>query len=289
MVETAVFYLLRHGNAPHHFTCFLDSIERNPAGRPFILYIIQKGYPANYTHPLIDDWRRRNVADTDIISVPDEIGLDIHAYFAGANRVEQPRCLFFNSYSRILHPNWLAHYARAFEALGAGALVGATGNWGIPSNVDASYPNPHIRSNAFMIEREHFLRFDPPERTKQSCFEFEAGRNGMTKRVLAGGGRVAVVDRFGRLIAPEDFPQSRTFWSYNQENLLVSDNVTSLYQMAGLRLRKRMAWKFWKDGRHVAPQPFVARYRVAREWETGGNGVPWRFVSSVLTHPRRYL
>ncbi len=52
------------------------------------------------------------------------------------------------------------------------------------------YPNPHIRSNAFMIRRELFLSLTKGNagfRRKMDAYKFESGRSSMTRQILSAG------------------------------------------------------------------------------------------------------
>jgi len=95
------------------------------------------------------------------------------------------------------------------------------------------YPNPHIRTNAFMIERDLFLALRFPRlTTKEQAYRFESGRQSMTNQIMARGLKPLVVGRDGGIYDIEEWQQSSTFWKNRQENLLVSDNRTRHYAAA---------------------------------------------------------
>ncbi|WP_152535496.1 hypothetical protein [Bradyrhizobium sp. Ai1a-2] len=109
------------------------------------------------------------------------------------------------------------------------------------------YPNPHIRTNAFMIERELFLSLKFPRlTTKEQAYQFESGRRSMTNQIIARGLRPVVVGRDGKIFDIEEWQRSSTFWENEQENLLVSDNRTCDYAEATpefKRLLENLAWR----------------------------------------------
>ena len=95
------------------------------------------------------------------------------------------------------------------------------------------YPNPHIRTNAFMIERDLFLALRFPRlTTKEQAYQFESGRRSMTNQIIARGLRALVVGRDGQVYEVKEWQRSSTFWNNRQENLLISDNRTRHYEAA---------------------------------------------------------
>jgi hypothetical protein len=109
------------------------------------------------------------------------------------------------------------------------------------------YPNPHIRTNAFMIERDLFLSLRFPRFTnKESVYKFESGRRSMTNQIIARGLRPVVVGKDGNIYDVADWHASSTFWKNHQENLLISDNRTRDYAEGTPAFRtmlENMAWR----------------------------------------------
>ncbi|HEY0022656.1 MAG TPA: hypothetical protein VGB24_07085 [Longimicrobium sp.] len=108
------------------------------------------------------------------------------------------------------------------------------------------FPNPHVRSNGFMLRRETMLGLRLGEvRSKMDALAFESGRGGMTRQVEAMGLQAVVVGATGEAYRPQEWHRSGTFRSGEQENLLVADNRTAQYAEADPELRallRRMAW-----------------------------------------------
>ena len=86
---------------------------------------------------------------------------------------------------------------------------------------------------------------------------------------MADGGRVAVVDRDGRVVAPDDWPEARVFRSGNQERLLAADNRTIDYQCVSLRRRTRRARLAFGDRAVIRSQNFISRWWLALAWRLG--------------------
>jgi len=89
------------------------------------------------------------------------------------------------------------------------------------------FPNPHLRSNAFMIKRSVLAesRFAPP-RNKHEALAFESGADGLSAQLRGAGLELLIIGADGTAYGPEQWPASRTFRSGDQENLLVGDNQT---------------------------------------------------------------
>lgn len=100
------------------------------------------------------------------------------------------------------------------------------------------FPNPHIRTNAFLTSRHDFLATELQGKSLLAqCSLFESGPESLSRGVLASGRSIRVVDSFGRTFSPSEWHLSLTFRSGRQENLLVADNRTEDFARAS-RLEK---------------------------------------------------
>jgi hypothetical protein len=247
---------------------FLDSCRRHPPGVDHELAIVFNGFG----HPrelaahraLLEEVEYREL----LLDAPVQ---DLLAYAQAADRLEHERLFFANSYSRCLVDDWLApldlHASRAHVG-----LVGVTGTFesqlqgaargGEPGQSllwlrrrlavrrarrhFPPFPNPHVRSSAFMIERELLLGLGLERALdKDGALRLESGWHGITRQVQASGLQALVVGRDGRAYPPEDWPRSRTFRSGGQENLLIADNRTEEYRLASPQRRRELAELAW--------------------------------------------
>jgi len=260
------------------FRTFIDSYTRHPAGVRHGLVILFKQAGDKATL----DRCRQLLGDLNISYTPlyFDQGLDIDAYRFAAQRTSSDLFFFLNTNSVLLGGNWLLHMYAAMTRDNAG-MVSATGSWqsyretpfvhhplqyekdkGLAVNfrkyklfikaliyypfLFKSFPNPHLRTNAFMIRRDVFLAIRyKPLTSKFRAYQCESGRNSVTSQVIKQGYGVYVVDRNGQVYEPQKWPESRTFWIDNQENLLVEDNQTRQYATGdntAKRLYSRLAW-----------------------------------------------
>jgi hypothetical protein len=108
------------------------------------------------------------------------------------------------------------------------------------------HPNPHIRTNAFMIERSRFLSLGFPSfKKKGDVYKFESGRRSMTKQIMAQGLLPVVVGRAGKVYSVSEWKSSSTFWANDQVNLIVADNRTADYAAGDRELRKFLEDSAW--------------------------------------------
>jgi glycosyltransferase involved in cell wall biosynthesis len=111
-----------------------------------------------------------------------------------------------------------------------------------------SFPNPHIRSNAFGISRQLLLDFGfrlAP--TKNDANRFESGADSLTRRIRASGKRAVIVGADGVGYDVEDWPKSGTFRLGHQENVLVADNQVRAFEASSAWERAAISLMSWGD------------------------------------------
>jgi hypothetical protein len=179
------------------------------------------------------------------MSAPD-MGLDLATYLWTARRLKSARFCFLNTSSEILSDGWLDKLDRHLtEDVG---IVGATGSHGRNRHIKGPRCNPHVRTNAFMLERDLMLSLDwqEPIDTKDKAFEVEHGERSITNQIHERGLRALVVGRDGQAWDSGAWKESNTFWINEQENLLIADNATRKYQESdngrSRRVWTRFAW-----------------------------------------------
>lgn len=119
------------------------------------------------------------------------------------------------------------------------------------------FPNHHIRTNAFMIKRDRFLRLRRPifREKIDACF-FESGKDSMTHQILAAGLKTKVVGSNGEGYDLENWFSSNTFRSGQQKNLLVSDNQTRNFDLVSAEERLVLELTTWGEELITLPQDF---------------------------------
>lgn len=275
-MSVAIIYLARGiGTGLPSIEAFFDAYQRCPPGYPHRLVIAIKGWESVSGLPTVI--RRSREIGADIITVPDD-GYDWGAYMRIAPYLEEEWICLLNTHTRPLVPGWLDLLRRPLLKPGVGA-VSATGSWGSvthpwPSfepiisnftlypvrlalgylrllrNIGAfpHFPNPHLRSNAFMIRRKLFTSFcsrNEIPRSKRDAYKLESGRQSLTAYINSLGLRVQVVGADGHAYEHEAWIESGTFRVPGQPNLLVSDNQTRHYQQANLWIKRHLERATW--------------------------------------------
>lgn len=277
--KIAVVYLMWLPYGQAHLQSFAQSYLTFPAGHEHVLYILFNGSKSREDVAGCLDILDSCQISYQVLEIPQ--GQDITAYLFAADTIAETYILFLNTYSRFLHPEWLAKYWSAITSSPSIGLVGATAScqsyyssvfethslgWetqhGFAYNIRKyklfiktigywyflfkPFPAPHIRTNAFMIERDVFKQLaDKPIDSKLKAYRFESGRKSMTSQVLKMGLQTVVIDRWGQIHQITSCKYKPIFWNGNQEDLLVSDNQTTLYQEADAAKRKflnKLAW-----------------------------------------------
>ena len=172
---------------------FFDAYRAFPPGCPHDLIVISKGWDEIEGQQALERMAQKYSAR--IIYLPDD-GYDWGAYMRLVPTLSQDWICFLNTHSQPRVDGWLnlLRLATTSSSKDVGA-VGATGSWGTiaqfpwPHSPTASlrtlflfpllplrllfhtiwfiskikdfpiYPNPHIRSNAFIVRRDIFLDF----------------------------------------------------------------------------------------------------------------------------------
>jgi hypothetical protein len=244
---------------------FTGSFQRHAPGCDFKLYVIFKGFPSAAE-------RERAVSifasvQHDAIFT-DDTSFDIGAYAEAARRIAEWKVCFLNTNTEILCENWLLKLVSNLGQPGVG-LVGATGSYESLRDNDPrfpKFPNIHIRSNAFMIDRDVFAaiarQFTFAD--KLDAFLFESGPNSMTRQIQSRGLEVLVVGRNGQGYPPDSWPRSDTFRQDGQTNLLIGDSQTRHFD--ALSLPEQQALTRWTWGRFLPgnggwPQRYMSRVR----------------------------
>jgi rhamnosyltransferase len=135
--------------------------------------------------------------------------------------------------------------ARLVAQRGFAWLLGRVGLWD-PAQYFPLFPNYHIRTNAFLASREALARVKiGPVFFKLSAFMLESGYDSVTNQLMRLGLRPILVGRDGRGYEKEDWSAANVFRQGNQENLLVADNQTEIYETGIVEKRAELSRLTW--------------------------------------------
>ena len=74
---------------------------------------------------------------------------------------------------------------------------------------------------------------------------FESGRNSISRQLMRMGYKIFVIDKKGESFEEQSWVRSKTFWTGEQENLLVEDNQTRIYQKAEAQQKRQLSLLAW--------------------------------------------
>lgn len=269
METIGVVHLARHKSGLAAFQNFLRSYSQYRAGVSHDLLILYKGFPSRAA---VAGWEAAAKTFSHQTMFISDWGFDIRAFRVAAEQAQQRHLFFLNSFSELQADDWLAKPYALMQGEGVG-IVGATGSWESmytnaltdlnwqPTSMARlkgllrlqacrfcfdPFPNSHLRTNAFMLSRDLMLKVWPRYvLTKRGAYLFENGKNGLTKRILRLGLQPLVVGKDGKGFEIKDWPGSNTFRTLAQDNLLVADNQTRLYQKADAQTRQWLTGRAW--------------------------------------------
>ncbi|MEH2487041.1 hypothetical protein [Bradyrhizobium sp. AZCC 2230] len=110
------------------------------------------------------------------------------------------------------------------------------------------FPNAHLRTNAFIIDRHIFLNSGASAvLTRTEAYLYEFGPDSLTRQMLRKGKQAIVVGRDGKGYDVGDWPRSRTFRLEDQANLLIHDNQTRAFDRMTKQERNAFASITWGE------------------------------------------
>lgn len=274
--DTCVAYLVRINEGLAPVQRFLDAYAAHDPGTPHHLLVLRRGFRTErWWAPFASAFHEHGL-QYGILDIADT-GYDLGAYREALGASSHDYLCFLNTFSEVLCDGWLEHLYRSAQLPGVG-LTGATGSyesiysayvaalsvhrairnrwWRPPVRgyVKAyrlryeypAYPNPHVRTNGFMLRRPVALALRwGPYRTKNDALRGESGRFGLARQAEALGLRNLIVGRDGMSYEPDDWPLSCTFRWRDQSNLMIADNRTRQYAASPQEERSRLGRLAW--------------------------------------------
>lgn len=278
--DTCVAYLVRINEGLAPVQRFVNSYAARDPGLPHRLLVLRRGFRTELQWiPFASAFDGHGLY-YEILDVADA-GYDLGGYREALDASSDDYICFLNTFSEVLSDGWLAHLHRSATLAGAG-LVGATGSYESQYSAALSayqvtrsrrrgpgsirgwlrtrrlrkeyeaFPNPHVRTNAFMLRRPVALALRwGPYRTKKDALRGESGLLGLSRQAEALGLHNLVVGRNGLSYESGDWPLSYTFRCGDQQNLMIADNRTRDYQMRPVPERERLVRLAWGGGCEV--------------------------------------
>jgi hypothetical protein len=185
---------------------------------------------------------------------------DIGTYQEIVEEHKYENFIMMNSSSRPLADNWILEMLNAINNQSVG-LVGTMGSFeslalrklhGTISNKDSFnlFPNPHIRTTGMIIKSDIFNMVTKNRkifRNKMDAYNFESGKNNLTKEILGLGFKVLIINSEFKLFEINDWKHSKTFRQFNQEKLLIMDKIAISYEKMSDNLKFIKTIQTWGD------------------------------------------
>ncbi len=191
---------------------------------------------------------------------------DWGSYKRVALRNKKKVLFFFNCHSYPIKKNWLKfflhHYRRktvlsptgSYQSISSSSFNGFYfGNlfqnlyYGIFNIKNFPlFPNPHIRSNCFMISSDDFLNLKLINcKTKVDTWRNESGRFGMTNQLLIKNFELYVINNDNKKFSLGEWCKSNTYAIKKQSKLLISDKHTREYSLLNKDKQKKYQKNIW--------------------------------------------
>ena len=172
---------------------------------------------------------------------------DWGSYNRIAKKYKNRIIFFFNCHSYPIKHNWLKFFSDNFNSK---SVLAPTGSYQSISQSSFNgfyfknfflrlfhgisniryfnlFPNPHLRSNCFMVSANEFLKLDLIFcKNKIDTWKNESGKNGMTKQFQKKNFKLLVINDEGKSFDIRKWKESETYAFKKQSKLLISDKHT---------------------------------------------------------------
>ena len=184
--ELTVTYLARYKDLDNYnkFENFFYSYLKFNSGVAHKLLIIFKGFKKEKLKKYFQ-FLKKNKIKYQFLKVQDKNNYDLGTYKNIMKFINTEYVFFLNSSSKLLCNNWLLFFYTGIKLKDV-FVVGATASYEkitLFSNI--KFPNPHIRTNAFIIKTAiisnllNKFNFN----SKIDCYRFESGKNSMFRNL----------------------------------------------------------------------------------------------------------
>lgn len=239
------------------FEQFIESYKKFSAGVEHNLTILIKKSTPRYFYNRIVDYAKRN--NLKYIKLPDE-GLDIGAFILAAKELHGEYMFCIGSGMTILCDDWLLKFDNAFQSDEKIQLAGTMGSYA--QGHSDRFPNPHIRTCAFMMKRDLFLQYSDKckfPQTKEDTWEIEHGADSLTNFVINNGGQAVVVNNEGNVFYPADWEKAQTYIAL-ESKAIMDDKWARRYALTDEYLRTKIEMENWAHNTTNYPSNLIKEF-----------------------------
>lgn len=231
---------------------FLTSYKSHSAGIDHNFIIIAKNWQDELEYKQLCNLAKENNAK--LINLPDD-GFDFGSYFRAAKILENEYIFFLGSNTEIVSDKWLLHTYKAFENDKAVQLAGPMGSWE-KGSMGTSFPNYHIRTCFFMVNRKLFLEYAAAQKfpeTKEDTWKLEHGPQSLTNFILKKGYKAVVVNSDGNVFSHENWISSQTYMNPGEPKHMLLDKWSNRYFTASDVKKAILEAMIW--GKNITEYP----------------------------------
>ncbi len=266
MTKILVVYLISAYDDRRNLEKFIENYKKNKSGCAHDLLICFKNF--NTKDSIFKLKKLKNLKYIKYKDNNNFNDFDWGSYLRVAKKFNDKIILFMNCHSYPIIDNWLKILVNNYSS---DSLIGPSGSY--ESHVNNSFskllninfirsliyafsnfidfpifPNPHIRSNCFMISSKNFQKLKLTKKykyKKKGTWINESGRYGMSKQLKQKKFRLFVINSDGKKFDQLDWKKSNTYAITNQSKLIISDKYSRIYENSNSRKKKLIREIVW--------------------------------------------
>lgn len=262
--KPTIVYLISNYDEESNIFSFIKNYKRYKAGLKHNLIICFK----NCYSKVFENKIRKKIYPYSYVKFVDinKNDFDWGSYKRIALKNKKKLLFFFNCHSYPIKNNWLKFFVNHYKKK---TILSPTGSYqsisfssfngfyfkdlfrrlyyGILNFKNFSlFPNPHIRSNCFMIYSEDFLDLKLINcKNKLDTWRNESGRFGMSNQLLTKKFELYVINNDNKKFSIKDWIKSNTYAVGRQSKLLISDKHSREYMLLNKNKKKIYKKNIW--------------------------------------------
>ena len=266
MTNILVAYLISVYDDRRNLIDFIQHYKKYKSGCSHELLICFKNFKSN--DEIFKSEELRDLKFIKYLDNNDFNDYDWGSYLRIAKLYNEKKILFMNCHSYPIIDNWLNIFVKNYNQ---NTLIGSSGSYESQVNTSFSkllnlnflksiiyavsnfldfplFPNPHIRSNCFMISSKDFQSLKLTKKykyKKKATWINESGRSGMSNQLKRKKFDLIVVNSEGKVFKSFEWKKSETYSLKEQTKLIISDKFSRIYSNSDDYKKKLIRKNVW--------------------------------------------